>query len=467
MRFTGSNMRLHQNFSSLLVFAVLSACGGGSGGSTDTSVTVTTAAPPAFESPHPDIWETAGASEAGFDGDALDSAFEYAMTDGFYTQAVLLIKDGKLVKERYRGITNAEAATLASISALPEGQNASYWRDLYGDRDAGSAVTSWSTAKSFTSFSIGMAIDQGLIQSTSQSASDFIDEWEADDRASITIQQLLNMRSGLVPKCSRPDTGLVGECSDYLSASSGGNIVYAADQLSECIDREFAVPGKVYPWVSPQGDGAYEAGQFYYSNCDTQVLGEIIFRATGQDPGLFAQQNLFEPLNMEADWWRDDVEAGQSNGNYLTYCCLDSTARDFAKFGYMLLLGGIETSEGQNYASYVSDILAQEETYRNQFWAYCDSPPFTASPECENVLVMTIGFDGQFILVDQKNDIVLVRNSLYEPILNSSDDRKMRLNPLVLAESNWVASLPMAMLGPGTEFGILEFYLAVADALQQ
>ena len=79
---------------------------------------------------------------------------------------------------------------------------------------------------------------------------------------------------------------------------------------------------------------------------------------------------------------------------------------------------------------------------------------------------MTIGFDGQYILVDQKNDIVLVRTSLYVPILNASDDRKMRLNPLQLSASNWVASLPMAMLGPRSEFGILEFYLAVADALQ-
>ena len=458
-------MRPHPSLSSLLIFAILSACGGG-GGSTDTSVTVPPSSPSAFESPHPDIWETASASEAGFDEDALDSAFEYAVTDGFYTQAVVLIKDGQLVRERYRGITDAEAAGLAAISSLPEGQNAGYWQDLYGDRDAASAVTSWSTAKSFTSVLIGMAIEQGAIDSTTQSASDFIDEWEADDRASITIQQLLDMRSGLVPKCSSFETGVVGECSDYLSASSGGNIVYAADQLSGCIDREFAVPGTVYPWVSPQGDGPYEAGQFYYSNCDTQVLGEIIFRATGQDPGLFAKQNLFEPLNIEADWWRDDVEMGQANGNYLTYCCLDSTARDFAKFGYMLLLGGIETSEGKSYASYVSTILAQDETYRNQFWAYCDSQPFSASPDCENVLVMTIGFDGQYILVDQKNDIVLVRTSLYEPILNASDERKMRLNPLLLSESNWVASLPMAMLGPGTEFGILNFYLSVADALR-
>ena len=457
-------MRPNPSLSSLMIFALFSACGGG--GSTETIMTVTPSSPLAFVSPHPDIWETASASGAGFDEDALDRAFEYAVTDGFYTQAVLLIKNGKLVREHYRGITDAEAAGLASISSLPEGQNASYWQDLFGDRDAASTVTSWSTAKSFTSVLIGMAVEQGLIQSASQSASDFIDEWKADDRASITIQQLLDMRSGLVPKCSRFETAVVGECDDYPSASSGGNILYAEDQLSGCIDREFAVPGTVYPWVSPQGDGAYEAGQFYYSNCDTQVLGEIIFRATGQDPALFAEQNLFEPLNIEAHWWRDDVETGQANGNYLTYCCLDSTARDFAKFGYMLLLGGIETSEGKSYASYVSTILGQDETYRNQFWAYCDSEPFSASPDCENVLVMTIGFDGQYILVDQKNEIVLVRTSLYEPILNFSDERKMRLHPLLLSESNWLASLPMAMLGPRSDFGILRFYLAVADALQ-
>ena len=45
-------------------------------------------------------------SDARFDEDALDSAFEYAVSDGFYTQAAVLIKDGKLVKERYRGITD-------------------------------------------------------------------------------------------------------------------------------------------------------------------------------------------------------------------------------------------------------------------------------------------------------------------------------------------------------------------------
>ena len=135
-------MRLNSRLSSLMIFASLSACGGGGGGSTDTGVTVTATSSPAFESPHPNTWETVGASDAGFDEHALDSAFEYAVTDGFYTQAAVLIKDGKLVRERYRGITDAEAAGLAAILSLPKGQNAGYWQDLYGDRDAASAVTS-------------------------------------------------------------------------------------------------------------------------------------------------------------------------------------------------------------------------------------------------------------------------------------------------------------------------------------
>ena len=68
-------MRLQQDLSVLLIFLLLSACGGG-GGSTETRATVTTTSSPAFESPHPDIWETATASEAGFDAGLLDSAFD-------------------------------------------------------------------------------------------------------------------------------------------------------------------------------------------------------------------------------------------------------------------------------------------------------------------------------------------------------------------------------------------------------
>ena len=61
---------------------------------------------------------------------------------------------------------------------------------------------------------------------------------------------------------------------------------------------------------------------------------------------------------------------GQSNGNYLAYCCLDSTARDFAKFGYMLLLGGVWEGGNQRYSSYV-DLIKNLNSYGLQFWTIC------------------------------------------------------------------------------------------------
>lgn len=442
---------------------LLQSCGGG-GGSGSSDQVITETVPSVFQSPHPSVWEAASPAEVGFDTTLLDQAFDYAMTDGYFTQAALIIKDGKLINESYRGISESEALAMAENASSPSAQEASFWLGIYSERNSESPVTSWSTAKSFTSMLIGIAIEEGDIDSASQSASEFIDEWAADNRANITIQHLLDMRSGLLPMCSDPFTKIISECQDYLGASSGGNIVFVDDQLSSCIGRDFAIPGAIYPWLPPWQGGVYEINQFLYSNCDTQVLGEIIYRATGQDPGLYAQRKLFEPLNISATWWRDNVEEGQSNGNFLSYCCLDSTARDFAKFGYMLLLGGIETETNTKYSSYVAAVLAQDVLYKNQFWASCANGLQTLA-ECNHVLISTRGFDGQFIMVDQQNDLVIVRTSLYEPFLNHSVDRKMQFLPTSLDESNWTGSLPSAMGGSGTQFSIEQFHSLIVAAL--
>ena len=61
------------------------------------------------------------------------------------------------------------------------------------------------------------------------------------------------------------------------------------------------------------------------------------FRAVGQDIKSFADTYLFSKIgitSVSADWWRDNTTGNQANGNYLTYCCLDMTARDFAKIAF-------------------------------------------------------------------------------------------------------------------------------------
>ena len=72
---------------------------------------------------------------------------------------------------------------------------------LFGERDQESLSSSWSSAKSFTSFLIGIADSQGLITSINDSASIYITEWANDERSEITIKNILDMRSGLEPIC--------------------------------------------------------------------------------------------------------------------------------------------------------------------------------------------------------------------------------------------------------------------------
>ena len=63
-------------------------------------------------------------------------------------------------------------------------------------------------------------------------------------------------------------------CKNTSDSSSGGNLVFSDDQLTKCIDRNFAESGVIQPWYSDTV--IYNRGDFKYSNCDTQVLGEIL-----------------------------------------------------------------------------------------------------------------------------------------------------------------------------------------------
>jgi hypothetical protein len=42
----------------------------------------------------------------------------------------------------------------------------------------------------------------------------------------------------------------IGECQTASGASSGGNIVYANDQMTKCISRNLADEGVTHPWYA-------------------------------------------------------------------------------------------------------------------------------------------------------------------------------------------------------------------------
>jgi CubicO group peptidase (beta-lactamase class C family) len=79
---------------------------------------------------------------------------------------------------------------------------------------------------------------------------------------------------------------------------------------------------------------------FEYSSGDTLLLSGVLAKATGMSAGEYAQKKIFSRLDIAgAEWWR------AKTGETLTYCCLDMTSRDFARFGLLYMNRGMWEGE--------------------------------------------------------------------------------------------------------------------------
>ena len=136
------------------------------------------------------------------------------------------------------------------------------------------------------------------------------------------------------------------------------------------------------------------------------LLSGVIEQATGMSVAEYAEQELFGPLGIDqVDWWQDAA------GHTLTYCCLDTTTRDFARFGQLYLDGGAWGEEQVVPAEWVAESVTPSpsfEGYGYQWWLEGETddrlPPDTFAAE---------GHDGQFIYVIPSLDLVVVRNGRY------------------------------------------------------
>ena len=414
----------------LVLFFIIFLIGCGSGGNSTTNNPI-----PQYSH----TWAEATPASVGLSATHVTAALNYAIEDGRYTQSAIIVKDGKIIGEEYRSISQTEKNSL--IAANAELSN-SFLESGLGNRNASSLVSSWSVGKSFTSIIFGIAQHKGLL-SINSNASDYITEWSGEDeRNNISIKNLLDMRSGLHRGCfNELEADEIGNCSALPAASSigGGNIARATNQLTGCINQTFnsATHGLYNSSIPPP---------FLYSNCDTMILGEIFYRATNQDINEFAQTNLFSKLDINAYWWRDNSTGGQNNGNYLSYCCIDMTARDFIKFGQLLLDDGIWNEERLLSSSYVQQIKDLTE-YGYKFWYAPSSYVSQSSVPSINKLIYANGFDGQYILIDFENKILIARNSLYYPALDLSSERKMVTG--TIGNTNFPVTSPMIITTNG------------------
>jgi CubicO group peptidase (beta-lactamase class C family) len=164
----------------------------------------------------------------------------------------------------------------------------------------GGADRGWELAsgtKSFTGVMAAAAIQDRLISSWDERASETLREWRGDERRRITIRDLLSLTSGI-----------------------GGEPTLRPPSYADAV----ALPVAAAP-----------GARFQYAPGPFQIFGEIIRRRTGADPVAYLQRRVLDPLGIRPTAWRRGRD-----GNPLMPQGAAFTARDWARFGWFVLRGG-------------------------------------------------------------------------------------------------------------------------------
>lgn len=181
----------------------------------------------------------------------------------------------------------------------------------FDDHNAEQLSNSFSMAKTVVSMLVGIAIEEGYIMDLDQKVGDFIPEFSKGKKAKITIRHLLVMASGLDWSESGSDP-LSNNAESYYGWDLK-NLVVQQKVVSE--------PGKL----------------FNYQSGNSQLLGFIVEKATGQDLTKYADEKIWKPLGCSKDaYWSLDKEGGDEKA----FCCLYATARDFGKLGQVFINKG-------------------------------------------------------------------------------------------------------------------------------
>ena len=183
--------------------------------------------------------------------------------EGFFEigtiQSVIIEKKGEIITEEYSGNMNGSRPTNIK-----------------------------SASKSVLSLLIGIAVEEGYIDGVDQTIDQYFpDYFEANPdpvKESITIKDLLTMRTGL----------------ETTSFRNYGRWVLSNNWV------EFALNQPITG--TPGGDMIYSTGT-------SHLLSVILTRSSGMSTRQFANRYLFEPMDIEAGGWDRDPQGYYMGGN--------------------------------------------------------------------------------------------------------------------------------------------------------
>ena len=250
----------------------------------------------------------------------------------------------------------------------------------FDDHKSSSLSNSFSVAKSIVTSMLFKAIMEGKIKGLDQPLSDYFEEYKEGLASELTVGDLASMSSGMKWK------------EKYYSVINITSESYFSDDLRSVILGQEIVdkPGQ----------------RFRYSSGDTQLLAMVIEKATGTTLTNYLSEKFWKPMGAEnsALWQIDSKKSGMEKA----YCCIASTARDFARFGKLYINKGKWNDEIILDPSYIdlsiNPVFEDSPYYGYGWWLY--------NYEGKKVFTMN-GHRGQFVISFPDENIIIVRQGDY------------------------------------------------------
>ncbi len=242
----------------------------------------------------------------------------------------------------------------------------------------------WSMTKSITNALVGILVKDGQLEVEAPVP---FAEWQNDDRKNITLNNLLQMSSGLAWE------------EIYSRVSSATKMLYARGDMAQFVIDQ---PLKDKP------------GNFWeYSSGTTNLLSGLIRRQIGNDQAYldFPRKALFNKIGM-----RSAVFEADATGTYVGSSYVWATPRDWARFGQLYLQDGTWDGERilpKGWVKYTRTTApASTGDYGAHFWLNASGE----LPSAPHDMYSCQGFQDQRVFIFPTQQLVIVR-------LGQNDDK--------------------------------------------
>ena len=268
---------------------------------------------------------------------------------------------------------------------------------------------SWSVAKSFISALVGIAYEEGLIDSLDDPVTKYLDDFKETGYDGVTIKDILQMSSGVLFNEDYADYD--SDINRFGRAVATGT---SMRDFSKTLTRE-------------REPGTY----MHYVSINTQVLGFLLQEVTKKSISQYLYDKIWNPLGMEdsAYFILDDVKDEFALGG------LNATLRDYAKFGLLYLQNGRWNDNQIISKQWIEDshstdgihlVPGERETSSNP-WGYGYQWWVPGFPDTDYT---ASGVYNQYIYIDPLSEIVIAKTSSnfkYTSELQMSKDMHMAM----------------------------------------